>query len=336
MDLRIDDHVGNRMSDSIHSHLAQPVPDAPWRDLGVGGRDVNGVPSMIAPDESLYLHWLARCRYTGQGEIVDGGPLLGGSTVAMAEGLRLNSTVSIKTGRIHSYDLFEYTPLMKRLFRRSPEPAAGESLLPRFRKHTQPWADMVRVYPGDILMRSWSGAPIEILFIDVAKSWAIQRHLLREFFGCLIPGVSVVVQQDYFFVSCYWIHLVMEALSDYFRPVHMPDGPTLGFEVLAPVPQELLLRDYEHAFSKEEAVQLMDRSLSRFHGAKQLVAMTAKVSLLLAHKDVNAARAVLEDIRRAPAFGDAVVIDFKKAEERVARQETALSHTTTCGSPAAR
>lgn len=293
----------------------------PWRDLGITGRDINTIPSMIAPDESLYLHWLARCRYTGQGEIVDGGPLLGGSTVAFAEGLRLNEAVENKAERIHSYDLFEYTVYMTRLFRRGPQPAPGTSLLPKFRENIKPWAGSVHVYPGDILNYSWSKAPIEILFIDVAKTWEIQLHVLREFFPSLIPGVSIVVQQDYFFVSCYWIHLVMESLSDYFRPVHMPEGPTLGFEVLKPVPAHLLNVDYRTAFTQTEALALMDRSLSRFEGAKKLVASTAKVSLLLAHQNVKEARQLLDSIREAADYGEAVRIDYQKAEERVARAE---------------
>ena len=293
----------------------------PWRDLGVTGRDVNAIPSMIAPDEALYLHWLARCRYTGQGDIVDGGPLLGGSTAAMAEGLRLNAAVENKTHRIHSYDLFEYSaPFMKRLFKRGPVPADGESLLPRFQANVKPWASSVRVYPGDILTYRWPGAPIEILFIDVAKTWDIQRHLLREFFPHLIPGVSVVVQQDYFFVSCYWIHLIMESLSDCFRPVHMTEGPTLGFELVAPLPPQRLLVDYERTFSKNEAVALMDRSIARFEGLKRLVVTTAKVSLLLAYRDIDGAEDVVAQIQRAPEYGNATLqIDVDKAIEKIAR-----------------
>ena len=98
---------------------------APWRQLGIDGSEVNPVPSMMTADESLYLYWLARCQYTGRGEIVDGGPYLGGSTMAMAEGLRRNDAVPHKTGRIHSYDLFVYDgqPPSKRLFKHEPEPA---------------------------------------------------------------------------------------------------------------------------------------------------------------------------------------------------------------------
>jgi len=310
----------------LHKALAEAGLDkalllTPWRDLGITGRDVNAIPSMITPDEALYLHWLARCQYKGQGEIVDGGPLLGGSTSAMAEGLRRNTAVENKTGRIHSYDLFEYSaPFMKRLFKRGPVPAEGESLLPRFQANIKPWESSVRVYPGDILKYQWSGAPIEILFIDVAKTWDIQRHLLREFFPHLIPGVSVVVQQDYFFVSCYWIHLIMESLSEYFRPAHVTEGPTLGFEVVAPVPRSKLQIDYERTLSKSEAVALIDRSIARFEGLKRVVVTTAKVSLLLAYRDIDAAEDVVAQIQRAPEYGNATLqIDVDKAIEKIAK-----------------
>jgi hypothetical protein len=316
------------------SFMDDRLRSAPWRDLGITGRDVHNVPSMISPDEALYLYWLARCHYRGAGEIVDGGPLLGSSTIAFAEGLRLNDRVPNKSRRIHSYDLFQYTAFMKSLFRKRVEPPYGANLQPQFEANIAPWADSVRVYAGNILQYRWSGQPVEILFIDVAKTWEIQLHLLREFFASLIPGVSIVVQQDYFFVSTYWIHLVMEALSDYFRPIHLTGGPTLGFEVVAPVPRDLLLVDYEHAFSKDEAVTLLDRAHARFDGAKRLVATTAKVSLLLAHQDVDAAEAVLEEIRQSPDFGDAVQIDYDKAAERVAKASRRCRSTVSAASPA--
>jgi hypothetical protein len=231
--------------------------------------------------------------------------------------LRRNPQVDDPRGRIHSYDLFEYTPFMTRIFKGRKAPAPGASLLAEFQRNVRPWQTSIAVYPGDIRERRWTGGPIEILFIDLAKTWDIQRHLLREFFPHLIPGVSVVVQQDYFFVSCYWIHLVMEALGDYFRVSAMPEGPTLAFDVVAPIPPHLLERDYEHAFTRDEAVALMDRSLARFTGSRRLVAETAKVSLLLAYGDVPAAQQLLAAIRSAPAFDARVAIDWDKAASRV-------------------
>lgn len=313
------------MSDLVQTLAAGAIPgdsgnSAPWRDLEVTAAEVNQVPSMMGADEALYLYWLARTRYRGDGAIVDGGPLLGGSTMALARGLTENEAVADKAGRIHSYDLFEYSPYLKRVFRGRPEPAVGSSFLAEFERHVAPWRALVNVYPGDITARRWSGDPIEILFIDVAKTWDIQRHLLREFFPALIPGRAIVVQQDYFFVSCYWIHLVMEALSDYFRISAMADVSTLAFDLVAPIPAHLLQVDYE-TLSKEEAVKLMDRSLARFTGRKRLIAETAKVSLLLAYRDRRAAARTLDAIRQADAFDDRVAIDWDKAAQRLQEAE---------------
>jgi hypothetical protein len=301
--------------------------EQPWKDLGVTGRDVNPVRSMIAPDESLYLYWLARHCYTGQGEIVDGGPYLGGSTVAMASGMLDNPKVAQKESRIHSYDLFLYSPLFKRMFPKNP-PADGASVLPMFLANIARFKANVEIYPGDILARRWNGKPIEILFIDVAKTWDIQLHLLREFFPSLRAGLSYVVQQDYFFVRCYWIHLVMEYLAHYFQPVHMPDGPTLGFSCIRDVPTSMLALDYRTRFSKEQASELMDAAHGRFSGAKRLVARTAKVSMLLEYGAINEAGELLDAIVSDPAFGPAVQIDFDKAKETFDKVSAAAARRT--------
>lgn len=290
--------------------------DTPWQRMGLTARSVNPVPSMMGDEEGLYLYWLARDWYTGRGAIVDGGPLLGGSTVALAGGLTANTRVTDKAGRIHSYDLFTYSRWMRRVYRGRQEPPEGADLLPEFETNIAPWRELVQVHAGDITTYEWTDGPIEILFIDVAKTWDIQRHLLREFFPALTPGRSVVVQQDFFYVSCYWIHLVMEALSDYFRTTAMPEVATLSFELLAPIPSHLLTFDYE-TLSRDEAVRLMDRSLARFSGQKRLIAETAKVSLLLAYDDVQGATRVLDAIKAAPLFDTRVAIDWDKAAEQV-------------------
>jgi hypothetical protein len=273
---------------------------------------------MITRDEALYLHWLGRCRFTGRGAIIDGGPFLGSSTIALAKGLRLNDRVSRKSGRIFSYDLFEYTPYMQRLFAGHAEPAIGDSIESLFRANIAPWAHLVEVFPGDITKRSWSGGPIEILFIDLAKTWDVQRHLLCQFFPHLIPGVSLVVQQDYFFLDCYWIHLVMEALADFFRPVHSPNGPTLSFELVKGIPSSLLEIDYERHWTRGQAVALMDQAIARFEGERRLLVMTAKMSLLLAHHDVNGARAILAEVEQHADVTEPVRINAEKARKRIA------------------
>src|SRR5437763_14459691 len=68
--------------------------------------EITRVKTMLSAQELELLYTLARDRYSGRGEIVDGGAFLGGSTLALACGLRDNARVANKSRRIHSYDLF--------------------------------------------------------------------------------------------------------------------------------------------------------------------------------------------------------------------------------------
>src|SRR5687767_13434694 len=133
--------------------------------------------SMLSIFEVAVLHALTRDYYEGAGEIVDLGPLLGLSTHAMASGLARNEAAS-KKGRIHSYDLFLATGYSHFL---DPEHLAfGGSLFPLYLDLNRDYLDLIRVYPGNILSMRWTAAPIEILFIDVAKSWDLNDHVLRQ------------------------------------------------------------------------------------------------------------------------------------------------------------
>src|SRR5665647_299523 len=75
------------------------------------------VPGMITDDERRALAWFAE-RLWSQGArrdalIVDGGPFVGASTMALAEGLaRSPLSEAERRNRIWSYDLFRTTPGM--------------------------------------------------------------------------------------------------------------------------------------------------------------------------------------------------------------------------------
>lgn len=303
---------------------AEPLsfPEKPWQAIEAVTLPGGAIPSMISFDERRYLQWLSQERYTGAGAIVDCGPLLGGSTVALAEGLRRNPRVpdTLKADRICSYDLFEYYRYMTGLFAGELEPAARESLLPRFLANTEPWRPMIRAHPGDVQRFAWSGEPIELLFIDLAKSWTLQAHLLREFFPALIPGVSIIVQQDYFFQGCPWIHVVMECLSDYVTPVHGTDGSTLGFVLDRAIPDKLLHIDYERELSAPDKGRLIERAAQRFTGARRLVVMTAQATLLLKLGDIDAAVDVLHAVRQSASYQATVVAEVVRVAQLATKQ----------------
>ncbi len=301
------------------------IPHRPWLALDVEVHEAHSIPSLMSPEESLYLHWIAREYYEGVGEIFDGGPLLGGSTCAFSSGLALNSRVEHKSKRIHSYDLFLYAEYyMAQLFT-GADLQDGESFLPLFLKNTMQFKDYIDFHAGDILTMDWTGDPLEIAFIDLAKSREINDHLVKQLFGVLIPGRSIVAHQDYFHFYCYWIHLTMEYLKDYFRIVESPYGGTLSFLLEKKIPDELLEMPASEVYDKDRSLRLMEDSIARFRGLQRLKVTTAKIRLLAALNEMEQAAAVAREVRNSPEWiesGDMycdILMDMSEAQNFIPR-----------------
>ncbi len=298
--------------------LHQTTAEHPWRQLNVDLNDIKPVSSMIGSDEAFYLHWLAREYYQGLGEIIDGGPLLGGSTMALASGLEKNPRVLDKYNRIHAYDIFVYHKYMARVASRAGlELKEGDSLLPIFQSNTEKYEDFIEVTAGDFLQSQWNGKPVEILFIDLAKSWELNNYVIKEFFGHLIPNQSIVAHQDYFHFHCYWIHLTMQHLSPYFKTVHAPHGGTLAFMLRKEIPKELLTIDYSTYFSKQKSIELMDAALAPWQGPRSLRIMTTKVRLLTSLEEYDAANALVKEIRSSDDWVDWLLKDIRSAQATI-------------------
>jgi hypothetical protein len=89
----------------------------------------------------------------------------------MASGLAENPAGHL--GQIYSFDLF-LTEGYDWFFEASQLPAFG-SVFPLFARITEDYRDRIVPIPGDLLKMQWNTDPIEILFVDVAKS---------AYFGC--------------------------------------------------------------------------------------------------------------------------------------------------------
>ena len=182
------------------------------------------VPSMMSMLEKRVLFNLARDRYTGDGLIIDAGIFLGASTVCFGEGIRKNTRAREITARwgkpVISFERGIINPGMPAFFARNNvtgmgEP--GESFVPAVEANIAPVRDLVDLRIGDI-METGKGIddPIEILFLDVLKLPEISRFIIRNMFPRLIPGVSIVVQQDYFYERLPFIKTDQEFFGDYF------------------------------------------------------------------------------------------------------------------------
>src|SRR5213078_2746059 len=84
----------------------------------------------------------------------------------------------------------------------------------RFDSHVSRFDVPHVVHEGDITAIGWSGRPIDVLFLDLLKSWEINDAVLRDFFPSLVPGRSVIVHQDYGWGDTPWIPITVELLRD--------------------------------------------------------------------------------------------------------------------------
>jgi hypothetical protein len=273
-----------------------------WEDVLLTER-VERYPSMLMFDERRLLHWLARDVWEGTGAIVDAGCFLGGSTAALASGVRARPRErrSSPGPTIVTYDRFvieQYT-IDAGFFERWPELCEGDGFRQLFDQFLGPLAGEVVVREGDITAEAWDRGPIEILFLDVLKTWRINDHVLRTFLTHLVPGRSVIVHQDFVQGMFPWIPISMELLADVTEQV-ADVSPSRVFAVTGEITEERLdeILPLNKRVPPELQVELIDRVISAASGGESGQLLLAKANLLRMRGATVGAAAVLEEVER--------------------------------------
>jgi predicted O-methyltransferase YrrM len=274
------------------------ISTSPWNSV-VLPKPAEEVMAMLSLGEKRLLYYLGREYWRGDGAIVDAGCFVGGSTVAFAEGVAVRQHKAI--GRpIHSYDLFRAERYMIDMYFR-PEGLAieeGDSIRPLFDANTSSISELLDVHEGDIRQIGWSGKPIELFFIDLAKSWALNDYLLERFFPHLIPKRSIVIQQDYVHERCPWLHVTMELLSEFFDFIAYVPGGSAVFRLRQKIPAEFTRRNFVSRLPSAEKLRLMDQAVERWSGAERAVVECAKAFLLAELEGPDSANAHLDLVER--------------------------------------
>jgi hypothetical protein len=174
------------------------------------------VPSMLKPEESRLYHWLGRT-VPVDGAVVDLGAYAGGSAARLLSGLELSG----RAYHLHAYDHFRSSrAFWEKFLPDEPVPDHDDAdILPLARRHLAPWAGHVTLHRGEIGGMRWTDGPVSILAVDAAKGAAVADHVAAEFFPALVPGRSVVVQQDYLISVQPWLCAQMVMLADCFQPL---------------------------------------------------------------------------------------------------------------------
>jgi len=265
--------------------------------------EVRQAPTMLSAQELELLYTLARDHYTGRGDIIDGGAFLGGSTLALATGLRDNTAIEDRTGRVHSYDIFVADHFAAQFVDGYP---VGASTRPVYDRAIAAVAGYVTTHEGDIATFPWpDDRAIEILFIDVAKSWETNDFLVTQFFPRLVPGVSTIIQQDYHWPHTPWISITMELLADHVTYLGSMPWATAYYRwerPLAPGEFPARLRD----LGAERLKALALRAQTFAPGSREWTAQQCNlVALCLSFGQVDEATAIFDaTVTAAPTWVD--------------------------------
>lgn len=239
---------------------------------------------------------MAKNYYTGEGEIIDAGAFIGASAYAFAAGLNDNINISTdkKNNRIHSYDFFkamdDYTVdyIQNNLYCKrdnqgnikciSFKVEKGYDYKEVFDFQTQKYSSYINTYSGDVCQYKWEDSPIELLMIDVAKTLKINSHFIKYFFPALVPGKSILIQQDFHHPWHPYIHVTMEYLKDYFEIVASGVNASRVYLYKDNIPQEKIMKSIDYDFSHEEKSNLL-RSMINSSSEKERLLLNATLAV---------------------------------------------------------
>jgi hypothetical protein len=261
-------------------------------------RNIDFPKGMLGPEERRALFWYARELVDGRGHVIDAGAFVGTSSFALACGLAHSRHPNAHRAKVHAYDMFEaFEDYTASWVSREFGGHIGTHFRDIYEYQLGLYLDRVVVHQGDILKQRWTGEPIEILFVDIAKSNDLNCMILREFFPALIPEHSLIMHQDFFLARHPYIHASMELINEHLELIEpLAKWCTRIWRLKTMPPGDVLDRLAQRPFAADETEELLLRAQSREGpGFRELY------ELLLATNDLSFGRLEAAD-RRLSAF----------------------------------
>jgi len=180
---------------------------------------------------------------------------------------------------------------------------------------------------------SWSWpatTPIEIMFLDLAKSWELNQHVISNYFPALVPGISTLVQQDYVHFNEYWVPITMEYFADEFKCEGFIFGATAWFTLLKPIPAHKLEMKLS-SLSYSQKTRLLQAALEKAPVSVKEVLKCSLAKCALDHGDIKASHHYLElvneDIRGEDPLSDFGAIAKSNKEQMLALLKNPLQRS---------
>ena len=250
-----------------------------WRDLEAPA-EVLAVPTMLSPQEQvLCTRWPATTPAARRRSWTRAASS-GGSSAALLAGVR--DRPGAWTGPpVASYDCFrveEYT--LERYFSKVPGVRVGDSFRPQYDANVARFAAPHEVHEGDVVEIGWQRGPIDVLFLDLLKTWEINDAVLHDFFPHVVPGRTIIVHQDYGWGQLPWLQMTVELMRDSLRWIDaLPFGSHV-FLVEHPIPEHLFTAELRRDVDDRDKLALIDRAIARNDGGSAEMVTLSKAALL--------------------------------------------------------
>ena len=286
--------------------------DSKWHEkVGDFHSESFPIKSMMIDEEIDYLYFLTKYVYKNKGLIVDLGPLAGASTFALASGL---DTSLPRKKMIYSYDLFSFYPDWSNFFVNS-NMKEGDDFHDLYKKNLLPFEEIVFSEKSDLASTIWSQDPIELIFIDAAKSIPIFNNIINQFFPNLSPG-SIVIQQDFVSAEAWWIHLFHGVYEDYFEMMESPEGGTVAFRLLKPFYDKRIDFLLMHP---TRIIRIYEKLILGFPKWHSLCIRLALVNCLMSYNEIELAKYHLALVQADSLLQPAVYFDLDLVIEKIER-----------------
>ena len=258
---------------------------------GINMSDVGDVPTMLKPGERKVLHYFAK-NMDFKGCIVDAGAFCGGSTISLASGLSKNPTKAV----MHTYDMFiaPNDSFSLGLIGHNCKP--GDNILNIVRGNLGEYINLVNFHQGDFLNVEPPNQEIDLLFVDLAKTWELNQVVQSKYFSLLEPGRSIVIQQDLNFHGAPWVNILMQYYSEYFERI-LDVASSRVFLYRKKAPDDVLAFDLR-TLPIDKKLELIELSaLESPYEASRFSCREGKAWILFQERGLEEACSYLDEIR---------------------------------------
>jgi hypothetical protein len=281
-------------------------------------KQVLSTPGQIEPAERELYYRLIANEYRGLGEIVEIGTLIGASSVAFAQGLLDNPHVANKRKRIHSFDTFRFvaSEVFDAKFFSQHGITLGDDgdFFDAYRRNIADYSDLIEATKGDASKGVWCGGPIEVLFVDGDKTAEFQDAIIRIFYPHLIPGISLIVEQDFLFPPAHAIPVKSQVFGRYMQPIKAA-ATTMVSRYVSAIPAKEVERPISRLSVKERAAVLEQMATGIPVPELSQLLKLQRATLLAENGDVGKAKEAVIEILAHPTT-DYIAMHAKMLRDR--------------------